>query len=95
MPRPNMAAAISARDCGTGLFYTNEIVFPAMTDVQSATLDDPGALPPQVHIQTADRIAWMKDIDALPAVRALSRAAEPHERRPRFIADPNGLSRRR
>ena len=53
-------------DCGTSLFYTNEIVFPAMTDIQSGTLDDPGALPLQIHVQTAERIGWMKDIDALP-----------------------------
>jgi hypothetical protein len=30
------------------------------------TLDDPDSLPPAAHIQTADRIAWMKDINALP-----------------------------
>ncbi len=53
-------------DCGTGLFYTNEIIFPGMTDVQSATLDDPAALPPGAQIQLADRIGWMKDIDTLP-----------------------------
>jgi hypothetical protein len=53
-------------DCGTSLFYTNEIVFPNMTDVQSGTLDDPGALPLQIHVQTAERVPWMKDIDALP-----------------------------
>jgi hypothetical protein len=53
-------------DCGTGLFYTNDIVFPGQTDVQSATLDDPAALPPTAQIQTADRIAWMKSVDGLP-----------------------------
>ncbi len=52
--------------CGTGLFYTNDAILPNITDVQSGTLDDPGALPAQVHIQTADRIAWMKDLDSLP-----------------------------
>ena len=52
--------------CGTGLFYTNDIIFPGQTDVQSATLDDPGALPPTAQIQTADRIGWMEGIDALP-----------------------------
>ncbi|HST36080.1 MAG TPA: GFA family protein [Allosphingosinicella sp.] len=52
--------------CGTSLFYTNEIVFPNMTDIQSATLDDPGALPLQIHVQTAERVAWMRGIDALP-----------------------------
>jgi hypothetical protein len=53
-------------DCGTGLFYTNEAIFPGLTDVQSSTLDDPGALAPTAQIQTADRIPWMADIAALP-----------------------------
>ena len=53
-------------ECGTGLFYTNDKILPGITDVQSATLDDPNALPAQVHIQTADRIEWMTDIDSLP-----------------------------
>jgi hypothetical protein len=52
--------------CGTGLFYTNDSILPGIIDVQSGTLDDPEALPAQVQIQTADRIAWMKTIDALP-----------------------------
>jgi hypothetical protein len=53
-------------DCGTGLFYTNEAIFPGMTDVQSGTLDNPDALPAQVQIQVAERIAWMADVDTLP-----------------------------
>lgn len=53
-------------DCGTGLFYTNDVIFPDMTDVQSATLDDPDALPVQAQIQTAERIGWMNQIDSLP-----------------------------
>ena len=61
-------------DCGTGLFYTNEPVFPNMTDIQSGTLDDPGALPAQIHVQTAERIGWMKDIRLAAPVRALSGA---------------------
>jgi hypothetical protein len=52
--------------CGTSLFYTNETVFPGMVDVQSATLDDPGALPLQVQVQTAERIGWMEHLDAVP-----------------------------
>ena len=52
--------------CGTGLFYTNEAILPGITDVRSATLDDPDALPAQVQIQTADRIGWMTGIDSLP-----------------------------
>jgi hypothetical protein len=39
------------RTCGTSLFYTNDQVFPGLIDIQSATLDDPGALPLQVEVQ--------------------------------------------
>ena len=54
-------------DCGTSLFYTNETVFPGQIDVQSATLDDPEALPLQCHVQTAERIAWMEHPQDIPA----------------------------
>ena len=53
--------------CGTGLFYTNETVFPGMIDVQSATLDEPDALPLQAQIQTAERIGWMAEAHRLPS----------------------------
>lgn len=53
--------------CGTGLFYSNEQIFPGQIDVQTATLDDPGALPLNAQIQTAERVGWMADLDALPA----------------------------
>ena len=52
--------------CGTGLFYTNDAVFPGQIDVQIATLDDPDAIPPQVQIQVAERIGWMKHAHELP-----------------------------
>jgi hypothetical protein len=52
--------------CGTGLFYTNDAMLPDIIDVQSGTLDDPGAIPPGAHIQVADRIGWMKTLDSLP-----------------------------
>lgn len=52
--------------CGSGLFYYNEEVLPGLVDVQTATLDDPDALPAQAHIQTSERIAWMKDAHTLP-----------------------------
>jgi hypothetical protein len=54
-------------DCGTGLFYTNEAIFPGQIDVQTATLDDPDLIPAQVQIQTAERIGWMARLDAIPA----------------------------
>ena len=53
-------------DCGTGLFYRNAEILPGIVDVQSATLDDPNALPPTKQIQTAERLAWMKHVHELP-----------------------------
>lgn len=53
--------------CGTGLFYTNDHTLPGLIDVQSATLDDPDALPLQAQIQVLDRIRWMPNVDKLPA----------------------------
>lgn len=53
--------------CGTSLFYVNEAVLPGLVDVQTGTLDDPEQLPPQAHIQTAERLAWMSGIGDLPA----------------------------
>lgn len=53
--------------CGTGLFYTNDEIFPGQIDVQCATLDDPDAIPLQAQIQTADAIGWMSHLDRLPA----------------------------
>jgi hypothetical protein len=54
-------------DCGTGLFYTNPDMLPGIIDVQSATYDDPDAIPAQAHIQVAERLSWMADAHQLPA----------------------------
>lgn len=51
--------------CGTSLFYINESIFPDMIDVQSATLDDPDAIPLMAQIQTAERIGWMAQLHTL------------------------------
>lgn len=53
-------------DCGTGLFYTNDQIFPGQIDVQSATLDDPDMIPAGAQIQVAERIGWMETLDELP-----------------------------
>lgn len=53
-------------DCGTSLFYLNAEIFPGLIDVQSATLDDPDAIPLQAQIQTAERISWMGHLSDLP-----------------------------
>jgi hypothetical protein len=53
-------------NCGTGLFYVNAQILPGIVDVQSATNDDPNAVPARVHIQIADRIGWMERAHELP-----------------------------
>ena len=52
--------------CGTGIAYRNEEYLPGIVDLQSATLDDPGALPAGAHIQVAERIGWMESAHELP-----------------------------
>ena len=53
--------------CGTGLFYTNTEMLPGIIDIQSATYDDPNAVPAMVHIQTAERLQWMERAHELPS----------------------------
>jgi hypothetical protein len=54
-------------DCGTGIFYTNAVMLPGIIDIQSATYDDPEAVPPRAHIQVAERIRWMERAHELPS----------------------------
>jgi hypothetical protein len=53
-------------DCGTGLFYRNDAMLPGVIDIQSATYDDPEAVPARVQIQVAERIGWMQNAHQLP-----------------------------
>jgi hypothetical protein len=62
--------------CGTGLFYYNEKMLPGLVDVQMATFDDPEAIPPQIHVQVADRIGWMKQADSLPGFERFPSSGE-------------------
>jgi hypothetical protein len=52
--------------CGTGLYFRNTEFLPGIVDIQSATLDNPDALPAGAHIQTAERIGWMVEAHTLP-----------------------------
>ncbi len=69
-PKSRSSSATGVRsfcaDCGTGLFYRNAEILPGIVDIQSATLDDPDALPPGAQIQTAERIGWMTHASELP-----------------------------
>ena len=53
-------------DCGTGLFYYNSSMLPGIVDIQTTTLDDPNSIAPQLHVQTAEKLEWMKGISELP-----------------------------
>ena len=53
-------------ECGTGLFYTNDQMLPGIIDIQSATYDNPDAVPAKAHIQIAERIGWMATAHELP-----------------------------
>ena len=55
-------------DCGTGVFYRNDVMLPGITDVQSATFDNPDLVPARLHIQVAERIGWMKTVHELPEI---------------------------
>lgn len=55
--------------CGTGLFYRSEQFLPGLIDIQSGTLDDPAANPPGAHVQVAERLPWMDEIEGLPKFR--------------------------
>lgn len=52
--------------CGSSLFYRNEEFLPGLVDFHTATLDDPDAIPPAAHIQTAEQISWMATAHELP-----------------------------
>ena len=54
-------------NCGTTLFYTNDVVFPGLVDVQTGTLDDPDALPPTAQVQAAERLGWVERLADIPA----------------------------
>ena len=58
--------------CGTPLFFVNETMLPGIVDVQSVTLDAPDEVPPQAHIQVAERRPYMAP-DALHALPAFDR----------------------
>jgi hypothetical protein len=52
--------------CGTGLLYKNAPILPHIIDVQTGTLDEPDLLPALCHIQTAERVSWVKEAHKLP-----------------------------
>jgi len=51
--------------CGTQLTFMADSL-PGLVDVTVGSLDDPAALPPQVHIWDSKRIVWVQLSDDLP-----------------------------
>lgn len=51
--------------CGTPLTW-EAVANPALVDVAIATLDDPAAVAPAIHLGTENRIAWFDTADHLP-----------------------------
>lgn len=51
--------------CGTALTYRHE-GRGAEIDVTLASLDDPGALAPQMHVWVIDKLPWVSIDDGLP-----------------------------
>jgi len=57
-------------DCGTQLTFEADFL-PGLVDVTVGSLDDPGALPPRMHIWDDSRLAWVQLADGLPRHREL------------------------
>lgn len=53
-------------ECGTSLFYFNEPLLPGQVDVLTATLDEPGAFAPRLHVQLAEALPWEAALGDLP-----------------------------
>ncbi len=51
--------------CGAHLSYES-VGGPGETDITTASLDEPEALPPQDHTQVADQLNWLQLADHLP-----------------------------
>lgn len=68
-PRTYSASGVALRSfcgtCGSGLFYRNETLLPGLVDIQTATFDDPEAMPPGAHIQGHEMLGWMKSAHEL------------------------------
>jgi hypothetical protein len=63
----NMAADISAPIVAPDSSTPMPRCCPGIIDIQSATYDDPDAIPARAHIQVAERIRWMDRAHELPA----------------------------
>ncbi len=52
-------------DCGSQLFFDDDR-YPDEIDITTATLDEPGLVPPEFHLYERSRIHWVVFGDGLP-----------------------------
>ncbi|HTO84919.1 MAG TPA: GFA family protein [Methylomirabilota bacterium] len=62
--------------CGTPLAYQGER-WPDEVHILAGTLDDPGAIRPQVHVYVGEKVPWVHLSDGLPRYRTLPRDGGP------------------
>jgi hypothetical protein len=53
-------------NCGTGLFYRNEVLLPGLIDVHSGTLNDLSSNPPDSQVMVKERVSWLDHFEKLP-----------------------------
>ena len=75
-------------DCGVTLWSHYGGAGEKIAFVRVGTLDDPSAVPPDIHIYTATKLPWVRLPDDVPAVPAFYRFSEqwPSEAIERFKA---------
>ena len=54
------------RNCGTALFYRNDLRWPNETHIPAVTLDDPSTYEPKAHVYYEERLPWLELRDGLP-----------------------------
>jgi hypothetical protein len=52
--------------CGSYLAFVSSN-YPAEVSINTASLDDPAAFPPRMHIFAQSRLAWFRTADGLPS----------------------------
>ena len=72
---PGVSREFCAR-CGTALTYQHESSTTTI-DITTATLDDPGAFPPERDVWVQEKVAWEPLDPSLPHFARLSKGAEP------------------
>lgn len=69
-PRSYASSARARREfcprCGSYMVFRSE-ASPHEVSINTASLDDPGAFPPRMHIYAESRIPWFETADDLPS----------------------------